>query len=256
MKERPILFKGEMVRAILAGVKTQTRRLCKPHPVLTDSGAYWSHSEDHPARRANGRAKHYANEDHLRKGFAIDFAPYAVGDHLWVRETWAPFRDANDGGAVLGSPVFKATWPPTLDERHDAGLLCEPKRWRPSIHTPRCVSRITLEVTSVRVERLRDISEEDARAEGVTPTTFGDSWTCMCSDGRTFEVFAEPDEEMRKEEKLVHVQRVPQQDLFSARDNFRALWDRINGDRAPWASNPWLWVVGFRRLEAKAEAAE
>jgi len=134
MKERPILFSGPMVRAILEGRKTQTRRIVKPQP-LRDRGVMAFNDGEHPQMRC----------------------PYGKpGDRLWVRETWCPdvepytFRYKADGDEPL-------------------------ERWRPSIHIPRWASRITLEVVSVRVERLQNISEDDALAEGITLVERGTS---------------------------------------------------------------------------------
>ena len=212
MRERPILFSGPMVRAILAGRKTQTRRLVKaPHAAdawIFDGalGLWESGIEADYGRLGHG--------EYVR-------CPYGVpGDRLWVRETWYcdvphddPDRDEHlyyraDGEA---RDQFEQLDPPNI------------RLWKPSIHMPRWASRLTLDVTGVRVERLQDISEEDARGEGVTPFAHdpeGDCWT------------AQPPE--RKH-----------------RAAFEYLWGEINGwqgeprARAPWASNPWVWVVEF-----------
>ncbi len=151
-----------MVRAILAGTKTQTRRVCRK---VGERGA---------------------------DGYGD------VGDRLWVRESFAPlyFDD--------GRPAYMADY--------DGDVVPRP-RFKPSIHMPRAVSRIDLEIDAVRIERLQDITEADAKAEGVT------------DDGG------------------------PEVGLdASPRAAFRVLWDVISGKRAPWASNPWVWVVGFRRV--------
>jgi hypothetical protein len=130
MKERPILFSAPMVRAILDGRKTQTRRVIEP--------AWWRCLDPEDAEDL---------EEAIRQG------PYQTGTRLWVRETWHTSAD-----------VLTASGPkPIIHYRADADL---PVRWCPSIHMPRWASRITLEVVSVRVERLQDISEEDAWAEG------------------------------------------------------------------------------------------
>lgn len=193
MKERPILFSSPMVKALLAGTKTQTRRLVKPQPgpeLGETPGAAWN------------------------AGFVDVKCPYGQeGDRLWVREAWGfdsgvrgDFRPLgrNDlsGMDLLTHTLYRA----------DGGKA---PRWRPSIHMPRWASRITLEVTSVRVERLQDITEEDAKAEGVDSVPVAD---------------------------------VPRNGTLYHRDDFAQLWDIINGSKAPWSSNPWVWVVGFRRL--------
>lgn len=171
MNERPIIFSGPMVRAILDGRKTQTRRVVKLN--------------------ASGRAQRKGRNWHLADPECVLACPYGVpGDRLWVRETW---QDGNGG-------IYYAT----------DGNTAAP--WKPSIYMPRWASRITLEVVSVRVERLNEIGEEDAIAEG-----------SQCAG-------------------------VPAS--LTNRGAFAKLWDSINAKTHPWASNPWVWVVEFKRLEA------
>lgn len=203
MRERPILFSGPMVRAILEGRKTQTRRIVKPQPVFWVGGSCWYPSEE------DKRARHYANEEHFQKGSPTDFSPYGQpGDHLWVRETWfdtEPFRDAPLFSARASRFAFRA----------DADSIgCH--KWRPSIHMPRAASRITLEVTGIRVERLQEISGADCLAEGVgapvgTPLAYG-SVTAAWN--------------MRE---------------------YARLWEQINGPGS-WGKNPWVWVIEFWRI--------
>lgn len=158
MSERPILFSAPMVRAILAGTKTQTRRAIKPS---------WSRCLDlsDPDDRNSARAG----------------CPYGRrGDRLWVRETWGLFDRENFGGRAGFGVAWRAThpmpedgveWIDGPDDYADRWVASD--RWRPSIHMPRWASRITLDVLSVRVERLHDIAEEDAQAEGVEPAHDG-----------------------------------------------------------------------------------
>jgi len=198
MKERPILFSAPMVRAILEGRKTQTRRIVKPQPRLAADG-FW-----YPDRREGRDYRHYANEVHLRKGLASDFSRYGQpGDWLWVRES---FRLRDPRRVIYRADTY--SW-----EHDEIRAYGARPNFRPSIHMPRWASRITLEVTSVRVERLQDISEEDAREEG-------------CPNPPTFEGV-----------------------LSNGRDWYRRLWDQINAKCAPWASNPWVWVISFKRLQ-------
>ncbi len=188
MKERPILFNAPMVRALLANTKTQTRRIVK-------------------ARDLEWMDVHQG----LREPDNAERCPYGQpGDRLWVRETFGHF-ERNENFAP-GCDVFY---------RADGeSLAVEP--WRPSIHMPRWASRITLEITSVRVERLQEISIEDAKAEG--------AWG--------------PDDSI--------VQKVADYfgtDIFSAnpRKAFQMLWESINGPDS-WAANPWVWAIEFRRV--------
>ena len=206
MKERPILFSGPMVQAILAGRKTQTRRVVKLRygaDVVVTNGQVWK-----PAR--------------------VDYAGYVdcpygqVGDRLWVRETWNRFEPwagffyaADDHSFGIGSDD---------DQDH-----IEPHniKWKPSIHMPRAACRILLEITGVRVERLHEISEADARAEGVERVVAGVGWRRYC----------DPDSE-----------EVGVPPCGDARRSFRSLWKFINGDES-WNANPWVWVVEFKRVQ-------
>jgi hypothetical protein len=197
MKERPILFKGAMVRAILAGTKTQTRRIVKPQPL-------WVADPSVP----------FITPDADPEG--IIHCPYgAVGDRLWVREACCATEDAAglDGVQYAADCAFRPIentvaashqWLKLYAIYNSRGATC------PSIFMPRWASRITLEITGVRAERLNDISEEDAIAEGVDTT---------CDElGR-----------------------------FVPSVSYRNLWESINGPGS-WAANPWVWVVEFRRI--------
>ena len=194
MKERPILFSGSMVRAILDGSKTQTRRIVKKVPEIMNQ----------------------------RNEFCVPLpSPYGVtGDRLWVRETgWErPERTARmmrEGADTWKKYYYDA------DGYNNDGDHEQFKAWgfkrRPSIFMPRWASRITLEVTDVRVQRLQEISDDDVQAEGFprddSPPHDG---TRLNANGR--------------------------------RILFNGLWDDINGERAPWASNPWVWCVTFSRV--------
>ena len=149
MKERPILFFGPMVSALLAGTKTQTRRVVKPQPVPDgNGGASWY-----------GRGVRWAGKE--SNLFKAEDCPYGQpGDRLWVRETWAQNWNQLSDTRMDRSYVYRA------DGEQRAQDNGTDLPWRPSIHMPRRASRITLEVTGVRVERLQDISEADSKAEG------------------------------------------------------------------------------------------
>ncbi|MGI0556265.1 hypothetical protein ACRCOZ_07605 [Pseudomonas aeruginosa] len=223
MKERPILFTGPMVRAILEGRKTVTRRVMKPQPDFLGSMV----DPNTPFKTLDAGL-------HARIT-----CPYGEpGDRLWVRETWtdvnmcgAPalaYRADEDIRDLMEEPGFLddrgafnyddprvkpypfACWYAELDQA----------RWRPSIHMPRWASRILLEITAVRVERLQDISEEQALAEGVHGEPC-DHARQACSDigcwGDT------------------------------AKGAFGFLWEQLNGAGA-WQANPWVWVVEFKRV--------
>ena len=222
MTERPILFSAEMVRVILDGRKTQTRRKMKVQPwpgATVEVGPYHPHIVDRNGESQPGPATFGAIWDHqdiVNGGDAGLRCPYgAPGDTLWVRETWAP----HPHGVMRCGAVYRA----------DLGAVPDASRWRPSIHMPRWASRITLRITDVRVERLQDIegqhpSESDAIAEGVRAIHHGDG-------DYYYSAFRD----------------VPHPKNWSdPADAFREVWNSINGAGA-WDDNPWVWVVGFER---------
>ena len=198
MKERPIIFSGPMVRAILEGRKTQTRRVVKPQHDCSFDGLA-------PAREYLGR-KHFGSWG-AYFGWAFVPCPYGpAGTRLWVRETHYVERAGHDG--ETGFILYKASEPDMIVSR-----------WRPSIHMPRWASRILLEVEDVRLERVQDISDLDALAEGIQVI------------GRT---------------------EVNDLSRGKFRHAFRALWDSINAKRGHgWDKNPWVWVVQFRVVNAQ-----
>ncbi|MFA5943227.1 MAG: hypothetical protein WC876_02035 [Candidatus Thermoplasmatota archaeon] len=191
MKERPILFSAPMVRAILEGRKTQTRRIVKPQPPPEVGAVFLDECSEGlccVGYRGPGQTEWVSGGwqptcPYGEDGRSADGEP---ATRLWVRETWAEI-----GPGI----IYRAS-----DEDHNPGQL-----WRPSIFMRRAASRIDLEVTGIRVERLQAISEADAKAEGV------DSMPAL-----------------------------------PARHAFANLWNAINGKRASWDSNPWVWVVEFR----------
>lgn len=210
MADRPILFSAPMVRAILDGRKTQTRRIVKPgrDPYVGCQMA--------PCEIAG---------DINNGNFAI--APYGQpGDRLWVREPFCPIypQDPHYNG---GQPIaydYAATY------QHGDRIgdyIGERKVWKRSIRMPRAASRITLEITAVRVERLHDISYEDALAEGVFDAR------PLLEIGQSPETSETPDEISRR-------RRWPQRE-------YAILWDTINGPQS-WDKNPLVWVIDFKRI--------
>ncbi|HCI6368945.1 hypothetical protein [Klebsiella pneumoniae] len=161
MKERGVIFNGEMVRAILHGRKTQTRRIMKPQPEPCPRGGHWwpsnvfktmLHVEDEMQNGKGGWG-----------GLVGDACPFGdVGDRIWVRETWA-----EAGASAPDLKLYRANYPEHVPSIYENVPPAEEIRWTPSIHMPRWASRILLEITNVRVERLRSMSQDDARAEGV-----------------------------------------------------------------------------------------
>jgi hypothetical protein len=293
VKERPILFSGAMIRTILAGQKTQTRRVVTPQPAPNtpnDGGTSWTYDATRGLHISCGTVCHLtiAQKMGLRCPYGqpgdrewttfgasspsgdgwhwlrwpdgtermaflrrvpdepqdtprehdverwvwgederddpesllltephrpLDIAWKRPGDRLWVRETWALEDAGLDGKRTIWQADRAAAWVlprNVLGETYYLSSGYKPSRWRPSIHMPRWASRITLEVTGVRVQRLQEISEEDARAEG----TAG-----------------------------------PFDALFTPRLRFERLWDSINSARpnCSWEANPWVWCMSFRR---------
>jgi hypothetical protein len=225
VKARPILFSGAMVAAILAGRKSQTRRVVKPQPPAPNG-----RGEPYFAQHEIGGNNwlYLAGDAPLPTEIMHCRCPYGMsGDRLWVRETWGyhggdEYLYQRDSVAV----VYRA------DDRLGPLDPIPGGRWRPSIHMPRWASRITLEITGVRVERLNDISEEDALAEGITwpvPPT-------LAAQGIT---------EYRPPIDLSGLST-----LRHAANRFRELWESISSPGS-WDANPWVWVIEFRRVEAK-----
>lgn len=222
-RERPILFSGEMVRAILAGKKTQTRR-----PLNT---LHWVPRTKELLRYPFGQ----------------------VGDRLWVRETWAHYQtvahvqgrtssEVSDGRAAYRADGFDTIAQVKEHVRSMVGVACEAVEvrgdaWRPSIHMPRWASRLTLEITGVRVERLQDITESDAIAEGIGTEPRGP---------RSSEVWYQG--------ALHPVKGLPKVFPF-AHQAFESLWDALYGKTTSWPSNPWVWVIEFRHLEEAIHAS-
>lgn len=217
MKERPIIMSAPMVRAILDGRKTQTRRVIKPQPTVSEQRL----------RELGAWAEGFTLSEQVNAAFqagCVDATcPYGrPGDRLWVREAFIPapmesvpsepketrwhLAYAAGGDAEANAP---AGYNPTLYNY---------ERWTSPIHMPRWASRITLEVTGVRVERLQDISEDDARAEGLRTSLA--MW-------------------------------IP---ASSPRLEFRTLWESINGPGS-WSATPWVWVIEFARIDAQQAAA-
>lgn len=218
MKERPIIFSTEMVKAILDGRKTQTRRVVKPQPKTIDL-------EGKPIVCWQGKnTLDFIDEIHC--GGYGDFrsrlslrCPYGqVGDRLWVRETWATEKRLDNLSiAELGH----ASEMPIFYKADNSRTLLEIGNWRNSIFMPRWASRITLKITGIRVERLQEITDRDCEKEGLDNPC---GYYC--------------------DEAIGHV------DHQGTINNFTKLWDSINARRGySWESNPWVWVISFKRVQ-------
>jgi hypothetical protein len=265
VKERSVYFPGkssdDSIRAILEGRKTQDRRIVKPKCGCPDFFCIKPDDRNpYYFRRADAVWDSFKSIEDL----AAKYCPHgSVGDRLWVRETWRPkswgadfdwmfveFKDGSTkqidpieawGDSILGA---ERVWENLSNECVQSGSQLEDGyfkdvvlKWKPSIHMPRAASRITLEITGVKVERLQDISEEDAIAEGIQSFEPGEGskfWRNYQGD----------------EKDLIDGWFFREEAILS----FRSLWDSINGEKpgCDWASNPFTWTIEFRRIEQEA----
>lgn len=212
MRERPILFNGAMVRAIVAGQKTQTRRAIKPQPF--EASFLDAPGQHRPSFDEEGRLRVATST-----GVHLLTCPFGQpGDRLWVRESFTDLRGTgiehrpNIDGPIQRYVYSADTLPGSPGDfaRKDYGI-----KWRPSIHMPREACRLVLEITAVRVERLQAITEADAVAEGLSQSESG-SWLPGPCDHPEWA--------------------------------FHQLWAQVYGEPA-WEANPWVWVIEFRRVE-------
>lgn len=264
VRTRPVLFSAPMIRAILAGSKSQTRRVvtARNSTVLGyPAKKYWPHLlfEDAVPKEKSTLMMAICGVDkapsdvHLSVPYQgpddpqeenIDDLPWyrvrsvwEVGDLLWVREAFVIGYDADDRGLIMEDEngeelpekvFYRATEGDDFGWLDDDGSLTGKVPWKPSIHMPRWASRLTLRIIDVKVERLHEISEADARAEGADfRCRHGDDHWSGWGIG---EMVPEP---------------VPSQ--YSRRDGFRYVWESING-KGSWAASPWVWVVSFERV--------
>lgn len=232
IKERPIIFSGEMVRVILDGRKTQTRRVMKPQPPewCTEKFGYTMFT---PEGHISGRG--WYEGQRAEKFFKCPYGK--VGDRLWVREAWHGVHEDNQFQIYN----YRADCPDS-----------ENYKWKPSIHMPRWASRILLEVTGVRAERVQDISESDAKAEGFDHELHNPYPTCAthmppewyelppspkgeCSGPRWDKEWYPSSERMKR---------------WNTRNNFIRTWELLNKERGfGWDTNCWVWVVEFKRVD-------
>lgn len=248
MKERPILFSTSMVQAIIDGRKTQTRRIIKGFPleaihfsVGSDQDSEIMHSElpitdDLFYEWVNGELR-FSSSDYPEEGYVSVSCPFGqVGDRLWVRETWQIIGDPATLPCQSHNLIYKADYPNCVDKRYDTIPDISEVKFKPSIHMPRWASRIQLEITNIRIERLSDISEQDAIAEGVEPVIVPDN--VPVGNG-----WAKENRNMWKGYK-----NNARAYRDTAKDSFNSLWESINGDGS-WAVNPWVWIVEFKVIQ-------
>lgn len=216
MKERPILFNAEMVKAILEGRKTQTSRLLKVQPPVADKKIMPLYQVE-PMPKVTEVSFHEVLENNIPHCSSISRCkcPFGkIGDHLWVRETFLHIDDTEDKLDGMGSQTYYKASTDTKSDR--AYMEKHGLKWKPSIHMPRSACRLVLEITNVRVERLQDITKEDAKAEGFDYST--------------------------------HPSAIEMGYAIGAKTNFRFTWEEIYG-QSSWNQNPWVWVVEFKVIE-------
>lgn len=218
MSEKPIILTTREVQGVLAGRKTMKRIVIKPNIV------------DRFTLDSNGKLLGSFTEDEGDIYPTIDDCQYQIGDILWVRETWytpcnkndcSEYEGCQEGCSALDDFYYKA-------DKNPLGWRREPK-WRPSIHMPCSAARLFLKVTNVRVERLQDITEDDAKAEGIVS------------------YWAEPH---RDDAPFIGSAKGIGDDLcLTRREAFQQLWNSLNAKRGyGWDVNPWVWIVEFERI--------
>lgn len=257
-KERPILFNAQMILALLNGSKTQARRAVNPQPYVDKHGNYCWNDRNFGQDSSGPRTQAIASQLPSSETGRVICPQGKPGDRLWVRETWRIGAwDENKGALAIdymasppgetpwitvpedlenyyGESVFEKYWMQSTDDCIESDLSTDadgkyhwepgqsPCRVRPSTHMPRWASRITLEITGVRMERLHEISEADAMAEGCTENHNGYFW------GGPHAVSG-------------------LKQMVTAKKAYCDLWESINGPGS-WDVNPWVWVVEFKRV--------
>lgn len=230
MKERGMIFNGEMVRAILDGRKTQTRRIIKDCTVGRDQISKFIQIE----KKFIGCYPEDVPE------LIRECCPYGVqGDRIWVREAFRVHSRATDVATLVYKASERNSW---TEQTHRVPVaVCNkpatPEKWTPSLHMPRWASRILLEITDVRVERLNAISPEDAESEGLERTNF-----TGFGDEPGLPSYPEPD---------VYFDPLKKQWKEYPPEAFAGLWESIYGEGS-WQANPWVWVIEFKRVEGGA----
>jgi len=267
-KEKPILFNTEMVQAILAGNKTMTRRVIKKQPPENSiiHGRVMSSTEP----KNEGCIGWGPNEECVNHYSKM---PYEAGDILWVRETWTKYYYVDEDGYThydMPMTYYAADGTPDFSVVDGDGFQLEDQRikWKPSIHMPRPAARLFLEITDIRVERLQDITDEDATAEGIQ-RLFDDMsdedyerWSnnIRC---KGFEVGKKEDQTWKNylwhgrdalKQKQVDGWPYQYSSYKTAKESFSSLWHSIYAECGKgWDVNPWVWVVEFERMDGDSQ---
>ena len=226
MEEHQIRFIDEMVRAILDGRKTQTRRPIKVQPSCSKLNQICTMLDSpHKHCWGNGNVSHFESDN------VYFLCPFGiVGDRLWVRETFLP---------KASGIIYRAD----LDPVESAGIKGLYGGWKPSIHMPRSDSRITLEITNIRVERIQDISEKDAIAEGVSD--YSQSFKVLDSDAML-------NKWARYSCVVAHQRNEDRPAVATDVGAYAMMWDSMYEYKGfEWSANPWVWVIEFEIIADK-----
>ena len=224
---KPIIFNTEMVKAILDGRKTVTRRVIKPQPLGRIAYIMAGYKHGLWGYPGSDTYKYWGDEWKKPEGLSSEESnrhwapPCHTEDILYVRETWGDYRECTeDGGGVY--VLYRADYPDGAKQvTHPNGIVYELPKWHPSIHMPKEAARIFLRVTDVRVEQLQDMKMSDIQAEGVVPVSVnGGQWQQW------------------------------------QMDYMKPVWDKTIKNRGcyGWEANPWVWVISFKRCEKPQEA--
>lgn len=236
IKSKPVLFNTAMVQAILDGRKTVTRRVVKPHREAIIENA-WLDKEDGEVVVVYNDNNHIGEKGYIKP-------KYQVGDVLWVRETWWDQTDRDEYGCdtVVGY-TYKADFSEEFAKEH---------RWKPSIHMPKEAARIFLKVTDVRVERLQDITNDQAEKEGV-PTDWPMA-AVFCPECKGEGVLGTYDS------RTLGYVEIDCYHCGDATERFKNLWDSTikKKDITDFGrdANPWVWIVEFERCADEAKKTE
>jgi hypothetical protein len=263
MRERPLPLSASQVLALLEARPMRLRRVLDPqpqpyvqatddkHPPKHDAPYIDSYcSEPKTAENPRGMSTlwcWWTRDD--RQGAFVGKCPYgAPGDRLWIRETfYCDHAEYPDAPVDEMKPMLEyrvghdcRTWEAGCPCRDDNGA----SSWRPSTHMPRWASRLTLEIVSVSIERLQAMTDADAVAEGVGARMSQESWSCFCaSTHESFDMFVDPDADLRVERGITHVKHNPAEQIVSPLRHYRQIWDAKHKGDASWEHNPWCWVV-------------
>jgi hypothetical protein len=217
--EKPILFNTKMVQAILQGNKTQTRRIVKEQPkqdeLLAKADNEFVLAEDNKSWQKSTEGEYIGRVKHSVK------PPYNVGDILWVRETWTKIEAFVNYADYEINKDLKYLYKCDDNGIEHAFIDVGVKKWRPSIHMPRAAARLFLRVTNVKAERLQDITEDGAKAEGADKATY-DLYTEKYSNDESTDNY---------------------------KDGFHKIWDSCYQWPKSWINNNWVWVIEFEKVE-------